>query len=171
MRTFIASCLAAISLTLVSFRPNTVLVVTSAAFSNNGYIPSKYSCEGIEVSPPLQVSNVPSTTLSIAVILHDPDAPVDGGVTHWVMWNLDKNGYIPENYKKADQGMNTEGRKGYLGMCPPKGTHRYFFRVYALDKRIDLMDKPNIGKEDLEREMQGHILAQGELVGLYKKTK
>ncbi len=145
------------------------LVVTSTAFKNNGSIPVKYSCEGSEVSPPLDVSNIPSAAKSLALIVHDPDAPMKDGFTHWVMWNIDVKGYLPEGFKNANQGMNSAKQTGYKGMCPPTGTHHYHFKVYALDEMMEL--DQNNDKASLEKRMEGHILAEGELIGLYKKTK
>jgi len=155
---------------ITSFSNSPKLKITSTSFANNGSIPSKYSCEGEEVSPPLLISDIPSGTKSLAIILHDPDAPREGGFTHWVVWNIDPgNNNIPENFKGAQQGLNGAGQPGYKGMCPPSGTHHYHFMVYALDTKLDIDKKTD--KTGLEKSMQGHILAQGDLVGLYKKTK
>jgi Raf kinase inhibitor-like YbhB/YbcL family protein len=155
---------------ITSFSNSPKLKITSASFANNGSIPSKYSCEGEEASPPLLISDIPSGTKSLAIILHDPDAPREGGFTHWVVWNIDPgNNNIPENFKGAQQGLNGAGQPGYKGMCPPSGTHHYHFMVYALDTKLDIDKKTD--KAGLEKSMQGHILAQGDLVGLYKKTK
>ncbi len=158
-----------ISIVMLSFIGNSVLTVTSSAFKNNGMIPARYSCEGQEVSPPLQISNIPAAAKAIAIIVHDPDAPVTGGFTHWVMWNVATDGNVPEHYKGAEQGLNGAKQKGYKGMCPPSGTHHYYFMVYALDEQLNL--DQNTDKAGLEKAMEGHILAKGELVGLYKKAK
>lgn len=144
------------------------LTVTSTSFQNNASIPMKYSCEGEETSPPLQVTGIPSEAKSLAIILHDPDAG-QNGFTHWVAWNINVDGNIREGFKGGNQGKNGAGQSGYKGMCPPTGTHHYHFMVYALDTMLDIDD--NTGKTGLEKSMEGHILAQGELVGLYKKTK
>lgn len=158
------------ALILSSFSHTTSLKITSSAFSNNGNIPVKYTCEGQQVSPPLDISGVPAGAKSLAVIVHDPDAPVKGGFTHWVLWNMDPSAKnIPEGFKGAAQGLNGAQKPGYFGMCPPTGTHHYHFRVYALNTKLDL--SPQTGKEGLEKSMQGHILAQGDLVGLYKRSK
>jgi Raf kinase inhibitor-like YbhB/YbcL family protein len=132
-------------------------------------IPDKYTCQGAEVSPPLKVANIPSGAKSLAIIVHDPDAPHPGGVTHWVAWNLPVNGVIPENFKGGAQGQNSDKKTGYKGMCPPTGTHRYNFRVYALDATLQL--DSTTGKAALEAAMQGHILAGGVLMGRYSKGK
>ena len=145
------------------------LVVTSSSFKEGGMIPSKYSCEGTEVSPPLNISNIPSAAKSLALIVHDPDAPMKGGFTHWVVWNIDVKGYLKEGFKNANEGLNSAKQVGYKGMCPPSGTHHYHFKVYALDEMLEL--DQNNDKESLEKRMQGHILDEGELIGLYKKTK
>ncbi len=146
------------------------LKVTSAAFTNNGTVPVKYSCEGEEASPSLLITDIPSGTKSLAIILHDPDAPGKGGFTHWVVWNIDPgDNNIPENFKGAQQGLNSAGRSGYMGMCPPSGTHHYHFMVYALDKMLDIDKKTD--KASLEKSMKGHILAEGDLVGLYSKAQ
>jgi Raf kinase inhibitor-like YbhB/YbcL family protein len=164
----LSAALTAVALT--SFSTNPVLKISSTSFANNGSIPAKYSCEGEEVSPPLLITGIPSGTKSLAIILHDPDAPRAGGFTHWVVWNIEPgNNKIPENFKGAEQGLNGAEQPGYKGMCPPSGTHHYHFMVYALDTKLDLDKKTN--KAGLETSMKGHILAEGDLVGLYKKTK
>jgi len=161
---------AATVVALTSFSNNPALKISSTSFANNSTIPAKYSCEGEEVSPPLLISDIPSGTKSLAIILHDPDAPRAGGFTHWVVWNIEPaDNKIPENFKGAEQGLNGTEQPGYKGMCPPSGTHHYHFRVYALDTKLDLDKKTD--KAGLESSMKGHILAEGDLVGLYKKTK
>ena len=141
------------------------LTVTSLAFSAGGKIPAKYSCEGMEVNPPLTVTNIPAGAKSLAIIVHDPDAPHAGGYTHWVAWNLPVSGIIPENFKGGVQGQNSDKKVGYKGMCPPSGTHHYNFRVFALDTQLQLSS--SVDKDALEKAMHGHILAQGVLTGLY----
>ena len=150
---------------LVSFAPKSDLSVTSPDFKNDGMVPAKYSCEGTGVSPALQISKAPAGTK----ILQDPDAPMPGGFTHWVMWNIPTDGKIAEDYKGAEQGLNGIKKNGYKGMCPPTGTHHYHFMVYAVDTKLTI-DK-NTDKAGLEKAMEGHILATGDLVGLYKKEK
>ena len=169
MRTLITLVAAIIVTGIVSFKGTTDLTITSTAFKNDGMIPMKYSCEGGENSPPLHIAGIPDGARSVALILHDPDAPMKGGFTHWVIWNLDTDGNIPENFKGAGQGQNSMKQNSYKGMCPPTGTHHYHFMVYALDTKLEL-DK-NTDKAGLEKAMQGHILAKGDLVGLYKKVK
>ncbi len=143
------------------------LIVKSPAFENNKLIPSKYSCDGQEVNPPINVEGIPPETKTIALILDDPDAP-RGTFDHWIVWNISLIGKIAENNVPGKEGLNSAGQQGYIGMCPPSGTHRYFFKVYALDAKLIL--KPNsTKKKDLEKAMQGHILAKGELIGLYRR--
>lgn len=169
MRTRILFTSIAIFAVLCSFTANTGMSVSSSAFGNDGMIPSKYTCEGSEINPPIRITNVPAGAKSLALILHDPDAPLKGGFTHWVMWNMDVKGNIPEHFTGAEQGQNGAHRQGYIGMCPPSGTHHYLFKVYALDTKLQL-DK-NTDKAALEAAMQGHILSESLLTGLYKKVK
>jgi Raf kinase inhibitor-like YbhB/YbcL family protein len=143
--------------------------VTSPAFQSNGHIPRQYTCDGKDINPPLMIANCPQGTRSIALICDDPDAPV-GIWVHWVIWNIDpgvkeiKENTVPQG---AVEGMNDFRKHAYGGPCPPSGTHRYFFKVYALDSMLNI--SPNSTKADLEKAMKGHILGQGQLVGLYKR--
>jgi Raf kinase inhibitor-like YbhB/YbcL family protein len=146
------------------------LVVKSPAFDNNTNIPSKYSsCDGQEVNPPLTVEGIPAEAKTLVLIMDDPDAP-SGTYDHWVVWNISTNGNIEENCVPGVQGLNSAGEQAYAGMSPPSGTHRYFFKVYALDTKLELNPKAT-RKRDIERAMQGHILAQGELIGLYRRKR
>ncbi len=148
--------------------------IASSAFEDGGLIPAKYTCDGADISPPLQWDAVPEGTGSIALICDDPDAPV-GTFVHWVLFNLPaETKELPENMPAdkslpngAGQGTTDFGRIGYGGPCPPSGTHRYFFKIYALDAEVDLV--AGAGKRDLLRAMEGHILAQGQLIGKYKR--
>jgi len=160
-----------ILLILIAFiTPKAKLMVSSSAFVQNGMIPAKYSCQGAEVSPPLTIVNVPAVTKSLAIIVHDPDAPHPGGVYHWVAWNLPADGNITENFKGGNQGLNSDHKTGYKGMCPGEGTHHYNFKVYALDIMLQL-DTAITDNQALLTAMQGHIIAQGELTGLFSKGK
>lgn len=154
---------------LISFLMHSAtLTVTSSAFKNNGMIPVKYTCSGANISPDLAISGIPGTAKSLALILHDPDAPMPGGFTHWVMYNIPvSQGNIKEDYAPGRQGMNGKKENKYTGPCPPSGTHHYHFRVYALDTELRL--DADADKKALEKAMEGHIVATGELVGLYKK--
>jgi Raf kinase inhibitor-like YbhB/YbcL family protein len=143
------------------------LTVKSTAFENHKSIPQKYSCDGEEVNPPLTVAGIPPETKSLALIVDDPDAP-RGVFDHWVLWNILPDAVIAENSVPGTQGLNSTGQHGYIGMCPPSGTHRYFFKVYALDVKLALNGNAT-RKKDLEKTMQGHILAKGELVGLFTR--
>lgn len=156
-------------LSILSLLIYATLTVSSPAFGPNGMIPTRYTCEGASVSPALHLGKFPAQTKSLAIIVHDPDAGHPGGFTHWVAFNIDPMQNIPEAYKGGVQARNGAGKAGYIGPCPPTGTHHYHFMVYALDVRLDL--GAQAGKEDLEKAMKGHILAQGDLVGLYKKVK
>jgi len=148
--------------------------ITSSAFQDGGLIPAKYTCDGADVSPPLQWDNVPQTAKSIALICDDPDAPM-GTFVHWVLFNLPAEIRQLSEKVAADktlpsgarQGTSGFGRVGYGGPCPPSGTHRYFFKIYALDTTLDL--PAGARKSDLLKVMEGHILGQGQLVGKYKR--
>jgi Raf kinase inhibitor-like YbhB/YbcL family protein len=145
------------------------LKITCPAFQNNGNIPSKYTCDGSDISPALVIENCPAGSKTLALICDDPDAPM-GTWVHWVFWNVPPNTKeIKENNvpQGAVEGMNDFKKHSYGGPCPPSGTHHYFFKVYALD--IVLNISPNSTKADLEKGMKGHILAQGQLIGLYKR--
>jgi len=148
--------------------------ITSSAFEDGGLIPAKHTCDGADVSPPLQWDAVPEDTKSIALICDDPDAPM-GTWVHWVLFNLPaETNELAENIP-ADkilpngtrQGVSDFGRIGYGGPCPPSGTHRYFFKIYALDTEIGVEAGAN--KRQLLKTMEGHILGQGQLIGKYKR--
>lgn len=144
--------------------------ITSSAFENNKNIPPKYTCDGEDINPPLFISNVPQNTLSLALIMHDPDAPMAGGFTHWIIFNLAPNTReIKENSRPENsiEGTNSAGKIGYMGPCPPSGTHRYEFRLYALDEVLKLDSSAR--KIDVEKAIKGHILNQATLVGLYQR--
>ena len=142
--------------------------VISTVFSENGHIPPKYTCEGDDINPPLTIRNIPEGTRTLALIMEDPDAP-RGVFDHWVVWNIPPNEAIGERSNPGISGTNGFGKTGYGGPCPPSGVHRYFFRVFALDCEIDLL--AGSSKDELLRAMEGHVLATGELKGLYQKHK
>jgi hypothetical protein len=142
------------------------LTVKSSAFTNNGPIPTEYSCDGEDVNPPLSIEGIPQGTQSLALTVDDPDAPM-GTWDHWVVWNISPSNEIKENAVPGVEGTNDFTKHSYGGPCPPSGTHRYFFKVYALDTRLNL--SPNSRKKDLEKAMQGHILAKGEIMGRYSR--
>jgi Raf kinase inhibitor-like YbhB/YbcL family protein len=156
-------------LTIIGFIVYASLTVSSPAFGANTMIPVKFTCEGASVSPALHLGELPPQTKSLAIIVHDPDAGRPGGFTHWVAFNIDPVQDIPEGFNGGMQALNGAGKAGYMGPCPPTGTHHYHFMVYALDTRLGLTAQT--GKAELEKAMDGHILAQGDLIGLYKKMK
>jgi Raf kinase inhibitor-like YbhB/YbcL family protein len=150
------------------------LQVTSTAFQQGGVIPAQYTCDGADISPPLTWTKGPGSTQSYALIADDPDAPM-GTWVHWVAYNIPATATsLSENVVKKEslsdgtvQGVNDFKRYGYGGPCPPGGTHRYFFKVYALD--TVLKTGPGLTKKKLLREIEGHILGQGELMGTYSR--
>jgi Raf kinase inhibitor-like YbhB/YbcL family protein len=147
----------------------TSLTINSPAFSHKGAIPARFTCDGQDINPSLEFGNLPPNTRSLALIVDDPDAPV-GTWVHWVVWNIPpyvreiKEGCVPEEVR---QGVNDWKRNSYGGPCPPSGNHRYFFKLYALDSTLEL--PPSTTKAALERAMKGHVLAQGELMGTYRR--
>ena len=143
-----------------------VMKVTSPEFKNNGFIPKKFTCQGENINPGLVIDNIPDETRSIALIVDDPDAPA-GTWVHWVVYDIPVVSCIDEDSIPGKQGMNDFRTKDYGGPCPPSGTHRYFFKVYALDAELNIEE--GITKSDLEETMQTHILDKAELIGLYKK--
>ena len=144
--------------------------ITSSAFQEGGNIPSKFSCDGANTSPPLQISSVPSEAKSVVLIVDDPDAP-SGLFTHWAAWNISpQTSTIGEgSTPKGVQGTNDFGRSGYGGPCPPSGTHRYYFKIFALDRELDLPFGAK--RSQLDAAMKGHVIAQGELMGRYSRKK
>ncbi len=143
--------------------------IESAAFEDNKLIPPKYTCDGENVNPPLIISDVPENAKSLVLIVDDPDAP-RGTWVHWTIWNMDPGvKEIPENSfpRNAVEGITDSGRSGYSGPCPPYGTHRYFFKLFALNTTLEIGASARAA--DIEREMKGNILAKAQLVGLYKR--
>jgi Raf kinase inhibitor-like YbhB/YbcL family protein len=148
-------------------KTKTKLSVNSPSFKHEGLIPKTYTCEGTNISPPLIIEGMPEETLSLAVIMDDPDAP-GGTFDHWLVWNIPPVKVIHENSSPGLEGMNSMGELGYAGPCPPSGTHRYFFKVYAVNMLLDT--QRGASKEKLEFALQNHTIAYGELIGLYKKA-
>ena len=150
------------------------MTLTSTAFDHEAAIPQRFSCDGDDVSPALSWAGVPEGTESFAFIVDDPDAP-GGTFVHWVYFNIPSDTTeLPEGVPTVDrpsqggvQGQNNFRRTGYGGPCPPGGTHRYFFNLYALDTTVDL--EPGAGKGDLMAAMDGHVLAQAQLMGTYTR--
>ena len=144
--------------------------VTSSAFTEGGNIPSKFTCDGTDTSPPLKIEGVPPEAKALLLILDDPDAP-SGLFTHWLAWNIDpKKASIAEG-KSPDgiQGKNDFGKTGYGGPCPPSGSHRYYFRVFAMDQQLSL--RAGTRRKEVDSAMKGHVIAQGELMGRYARKK
>lgn len=144
------------------------LKVQSTAFSNGGQIPSRYTCEGENINPPIEINDLPENTRSVAMIVEDPDAP-RGVYDHWIVWNIPPNEIIREDSRPGISGINSFGNTGYGGPCPPSGSHRYFFKVYALDEELDI--ESGSDKKRLKEAMKDHILGSGELMGHYQKRK
>lgn len=148
--------------------------ITSPTFNDGGEIPRKYTCDGTNISPPLKFENVPKNTVSMALICDDPDAPSKVW-THWIIFNLPSDIEILEEAVETKetlangiiQGLNDSGNRGYRGPCPPGGVHRYFFKLYALNKKID--PKKGYSKKMLLDDMDGHILDSAELMGIYSR--
>lgn len=145
---------------------STSLNVSSTVFTAGGIIPSQYTCDGANINPPLDIEGIPENAKCLALIVDDPDAPA-GIWVHWVVWNIPVANHINENKAPGTEGLNDFRRRNYGGPCPPSGTHRYFFKVYALDTMLNLPD--NTTKSQLLNAMEGHILASGELMGVYKR--
>ena len=144
--------------------------LTSPAFTEGQPIPERFSCDGDNVSPPLDWGSVPEGTRSLALVLHDPDAP-SGDFTHWVGWNIDpiRDG-LEEGAHETVEGANGFGENGYGGPCPPPGhgAHRYFHELFALDTELDLEE--GASREQLEDAIEGHVLGGAELIGTYERT-
>ena len=142
--------------------------IISSVFKNGEAIPKKYTCNGMDLSPPLKFKNVSEATKSLALIVDDPDAPM-GTWVHWVVWNMEAsiNGISEGEQIKAEKGKNDFGKLNYGGPCPPRGTHRYYFKLYALDKLLNLREGSS--KKQLEKAMEGHIIEEAQLVGLYSR--
>lgn len=144
--------------------------ITSPAFGHMEPIPARYTCDGDDVSPPLQLANIPAGAVSLAIFCEDPDAP-NGVWDHWVRFNISPDHYdIPEGSYPGDGSGKTTGTSlGWQGPCPPAGEHRYIFRAYALSARLNLPD--GVTKAEVERAMDGKILAKASLIGTYRRPE
>mgnify|MGYP002336530454 CR=1 FL=1 len=142
------------------------LTVTSPEFDHGGEIPKQFTCDGDESRPTLHIYGIPEGTKSLAIIMEDPDITITT-FSHWLVWNIPPLETIEGDRVPGIQGNNSLGKNNYLGPCPPGGTHRYFFKVYALNDSLDLEADSN--KNKLELAMEGHVLAKGELMGWYRK--
>lgn len=148
--------------------------IASPVFGEGGIIPSRYTCEGENLSPPLEFHNIPPQAVSLVLIVDDPDVPAfvrsDRMYDHWVLYNIPpETRALQENRPIGTLGRNTSGQTGYTGPCPPDREHRYFFKLYALDCRLSL--KAGASKRDVERSMEGHVISQAQLMGRYEKGK
>lgn len=147
-----------------------IMKIASPVFQNNESIPAKFTCDGENINPPLEIKDVPENAKSLALIMDDPDAPAAGGFVHWVVFSIDpaikeiRENSAPQN---AIEGTNSAGRVGFTSPCPPSGTHRYFFKLYALDATLALDSSAT--REDVKKAIEGHILDQATLVGLYQR--
>jgi Raf kinase inhibitor-like YbhB/YbcL family protein len=151
--------------------------LSSPIFKHQGEIPRVYTCQGKDISPPLEWSDVPANAKSLALIVDDPDAPDPAAPkrvwVHWVLYNIPVSASSLSEDVRAlpsgtKEGKNDWGRTGYGGPCPPIGRHRYFFKLYALDRESADLSRPD--KAALEKAMQGHVIAQAELIGTYQKS-
>jgi Raf kinase inhibitor-like YbhB/YbcL family protein len=148
--------------------------IKSSSFNHEDMIPAKYTCDGQNISPPLAWSGAPKETKSFALICDDPDAPA-GTWVHWVIFDIPPNvNFLPEKVAKQEEivglgknGKNSSQRYGYDGPCPPGGTHRYYFKLYALDTMLNL--NTGLSKEELLKAMKGHVLAEAQVMGRYKR--
>jgi hypothetical protein len=150
--------------------PTTNMKITSPVFGNNGNIPPHYTCDGESLIPTLQFNDIPAKTKSLALIVHDPDAPGAGGFTHWVVWNIaPQSTQVLENTvpRGAVQGKNSDGTNNWVAPCPPTGIHHYQFSLYALDTVLNL--PASTDKAGLEKAMDTHIIELAILVGQYQK--
>jgi len=170
-KAIIAGAFAIAVATIASFAAGGAkMKITSSAFQEGATIPSKFTCDSADASPPLQIADIPSEAKSLALIVDDPDAP-SGLFTHWLVWNLSpQTSTVAEgSAPKGVHGTNDSGNSGYGGPCPPSGTHRYYFKIFALDRELDLPFGAKRGQ--LDAAMKGHVVAQGELMGRYSRHK
>jgi hypothetical protein len=140
--------------------------LSSPAFAPNQPIPEKYTADGDDVSPPLAVEDLPEDAKSLALIVDDPDAP-SGTFVHWVVYDIPTANRIDEGDVPGTQGQNDFGQRAYGGPAPPSGTHRYVFKLYALDQEVDWPE--GLSKQEVEQKMEGHVLDRAELVGTYAR--
>jgi Raf kinase inhibitor-like YbhB/YbcL family protein len=141
--------------------------ITSGAFEEGGTIPARYTCDGRNVSPPLAFAGAPEGAASLALVVDDPDAPV-GTFTHWLAWGIDPGaGGLDEGQPAPREGRNGFGTTGYAGPCPPRGRHRYFFRLHALDAELEL--EPEADRDEFDRALAGHVVETAELVAGYER--
>jgi Raf kinase inhibitor-like YbhB/YbcL family protein len=159
MKTVLLTCL------FLSLMIDNSLGVLSVAFEEGKDIPKKYTCEGDNVNPPISIAKLPANTQSLALIVYDVDAP-DGEFFHWVMWNIPVSGVINENSEPGTVGVNSKKQNRYIGPCKANSIHHYHFKAYALDISLELAKTS--GAKELEKAMEGHVLATGDLIGQFK---
>ncbi len=151
-----------------AFADSGKLKISSPAFKDGGIIPKKFTCDGQNISPPLKIENVPKNAKVLVLVVDDPDAP-RGTFTHWLVWNIPtKTTKLLVGQKGFSQGTNDAGTLGYAGPCPPSGTHRYYFSIYALDSQLDLSTKSK--RKDLQTNIQNHIIQKATLLARYSRS-
>ncbi len=148
------------------------MILTSPSFNDGEAIPRKFTCEGGNINPELLIQNVPRGAKSLALIMHDPDEPREGGFTHWVAWNISpETGVIKQESVPpgSREGLHSKGGSGYVGPCPPPGhgAHCYEFRLYAVDATFDLPE--TTGRKELEAALEGHVMERALLTGIYER--
>ena len=166
-----AGALAIALVALASFAAGEAkMKITSSAFQEGGNIPSKFTCDGSDSSPPLQIAEIPLSAKSLVLVVDDPDAP-SGLFTHWIVWNISPqtNAIAEGSAPKGVQGTSDFDKSGYGGPCPPSGTHRYYVKIFALDRELDLPRSTK--RNQLDAAIKGHVVAQGELMGRYSRKK
>ena len=170
-KAIIAGALAISLVALASFAAGGArMKITSSAFQEGGNIPPKFTCDGGDSSPPLRIAEIPSGAKTLALVVDDPDAP-SGLFTHWIVWNISPqtNAIAEGSAPQGVQGTNDFGKSGYGGPCPPSGTHRYYFKIFALDQTLDL--RSGAKRQELDKAMSGHVIAEGQLMGRYTHSK
>lgn len=141
--------------------------LSSPDFEHNGKIPAKFTCDGADINPALVIEDIPEQAAALALIVNDPDAPA-GDWTHWVVYDIPVGSRIEQNSVPGKQGMNDFKKTDYGGPCPPSGTHRYFFKAYALDSELGL--EQGKSRAEVEQAMTDHVLDSAELIGLYSRS-
>ncbi|HVZ58340.1 MAG TPA: YbhB/YbcL family Raf kinase inhibitor-like protein [Patescibacteria group bacterium] len=147
-----------------------IMTISSSAFVNSQSIPAQFTCDGENISPPLNFIDVPSSSQSLILIVDDPDAP-GGTWLHWLVYNIDPTvkGLVQGEKPKGEEGVTSFGKLGYGGPCPPSNVHHYHFKLYALDQRLTLPEKATLSQ--VQTAMKGHIVSQAEMIGLYSRSK
>lgn len=157
---------ALVAILLYACAPASTMKLTSSSFADGKAIPIAFTCDGADHSPTLNVADIPANTQSLAIIMDDPDAPA-GTWDHWVLFNIDPGVQTINDRTKGTSGANSWGRTGYGGPCPPSGTHRYYFRLYALDTKLDLPEGAT--KQQVLDALPGHVVAETTTMGTYQR--